>query len=184
MRNIHANITTDKIKGNVDRFVVIVSLVVVKAKIVHTRVSNSEEFIKLVNKKIYDLNAEHSEHLNELLVLDKQETLEILEVKQLGRRKNENSVIYLWCKSQKSLRKLRELLESDKLLKRFDILISCLNSNNTDSLHEMLDSVHYKTQLPKFLKRLTIDPILLQNEVGKRDCNVYITLSQTYLNLR
>lgn len=146
---------------------------VVKAKIIHARVSNSEEFFRRINEKIIQLNADHSENFNDLMVQDKQETLEMFKIKPrpIGRRKgNESIVIYLWCKSQRSLFKLRELLETDKLFRRFDVLISCLNSKKKESLYELLNSVHYKVESPQFLKRVTIDAMEFQKEVGKRNC--------------
>lgn len=137
-------------------------------KIIHSSASNSAEFVKLSNEKIRQLNVDHLEDLNELLVQDKQETLEVLKVKQFGRRrKNDSSVIYLLCKSQKSLRKLQKLLESDELLHRFDILIGCLNSKDTPSFYRLRDSVHYRPESPRLLKRLSIDSMQFQKEVGK-----------------
>lgn len=159
---------------------------VLKAKIIHSSVPTSAEFIKRVNEKIAELNADYSEHLNKLLELDKLEALEVLKVKQLGRiKENESSMIYLLFKSQKSLRKLQKLyiMESVKLLKRFDILINCLNSKDTGSLRQLSWSFHCKKESPEFLKGLTIDTIQFQKEVGKQEF-YYLQHLLEYLNLR
>lgn len=135
-------------------------------------VSTDAEFIKQLNEKISETFMEYSELAKYIESFDIEipKELEMLEVQPLERRRGkEHIVIWLWCKSQKSLRQICKLAKSDELIKLVDILMTFLWLRGAENLRNLLHSFRCDTLPLQILKTLRLEPKQFHRTVGKYD---------------
>lgn len=138
------------------------------------------DLTKCLNESISKIQGENNalRRCKEVFDVEIPKELEILDDQYLGRRKGkECCVIWLWCKSQKSLCKLCKLTESDQLFKRLDILME-----DTEYRSKVLESLSKTTFVLKFLKTRRLDTMQFQRKVGKHDKTTIVVFSKQ-LNL-
>lgn len=157
---------------------------VVKAEVTHKKVPDEETFNKLLKENTSQIQIDLPQEINKLFCVNQEKTrywekledhilrykilqeLEILEIKHLGKRKrNETIVVWFWCKTQKALCRLFELQESGELLNRLDFLIDCVRL----SPEEFISKFPYQVEiLPHFLKTIAVDATQFQKPFGKK----------------
>ena len=132
-------------------------------------VSTEAGFFKRLNEKTFDTGMDFGElePYIQLFGVAIPKELEMLEVQPLEKRRGrEDIVIWLWCKSQKSLRQLCKLAESDRLIKLVDILMAFIWSKGTEQLHDLLQRFSCGKLPLQFLNTLTLKTTQFQRAVG------------------
>lgn len=128
-------------------------------------VSTDAEFITRLNEKISETTKQYTELEKSVEPFDVKipKELEILEVQPLGRiRGEERIVIWLWCKSKKSLRQFCKLAKSDQLLRMLNTLMAFVFLKGTE--HRIRSTLSLQ-----FLKKLSLGTMQFQSTFGKLD---------------